>query len=172
MILRENQQQCTIKKLKNVSLVLLCKASAHKPSVMKVLCKIFVDWKAESLIWKDFEDEVVTSRGDTVSSILSEEWSDIASLGEGYRLPYSTTKLGGLDAYLVVGILFVFRGGRNSWLHGRWSWQVASEQLHSLLQLESGISKKKIFWSSIYAKGNAALQDCKSVVIYKIIDIE
>ena len=32
MILKENQQQCTIEKSKNVSLVLLCKASAHKPS--------------------------------------------------------------------------------------------------------------------------------------------
>ena len=33
VILRENQQQCTIEKLKNVSLVLPCKASAHKPSL-------------------------------------------------------------------------------------------------------------------------------------------
>ena len=32
VILRENQHQCTIKELKNVSLVLPCKASAHKPS--------------------------------------------------------------------------------------------------------------------------------------------
>ena len=33
VILRENQHQCTIKELKNVSLVLPCEASAHKPSI-------------------------------------------------------------------------------------------------------------------------------------------
>ena len=32
VILRENQHQCTIKELRNVSLVLPCEASAHKPS--------------------------------------------------------------------------------------------------------------------------------------------
>jgi hypothetical protein len=69
--------------------------------IVKILRKMFVDREAKSLIWKDCEDEIVTGRADTVRSILSEEWYDIASLGEGY----SATKLSGLDAHFIDGTL-------------------------------------------------------------------
>jgi hypothetical protein len=39
---------------------------------MKVFRKLFVDCKTESMIWKDFVDEIVTGLADTISKILPE----------------------------------------------------------------------------------------------------